>query len=163
MKTKSCEGSVLIITLLLMLMLTIMAIAQVSFNNTQTRIATNSADVQVAFHTAEGALSEATNNLLAGNYASSGFLSNLNGLYLPDLSSAPLWATIDWSSSSAVIKSFQGTSNAQAGYMIEQLPSVVRPGQNMSSPTSVYRITARGVGASGNPLVILQSTAQLQQ
>ncbi len=160
---KSCEGSVLIITLLLMVMLTVMAVAQISFNNTQTRIATNSADVQVAFHTAEGALNEGVNNLLAGTYSSSGFLSNLNGLYLPDLSTAPLWTTIDWSSNSAVIKSFQGKSNAQGAYMIEQLPSVVRPGQNMSSPTYVYRITARGVGASGNSLVILQSTAQLQQ
>lgn len=162
MKIKSCEGSVLIITLLLMLMLTVMAITQISFNHTQTHIATNSADVQVAFHTAEGALNEATNNLLAGTYMPSGFLSNTSGLYLPDLSTTPLWTTIDWSSNSAVIKSFQGKSNAQAAYMIEQLPSVVRPGQNMNSPTSVYRITSRGVGASGNAMIMLQSTMQLQ-
>jgi len=162
MKIKSSEGSVLIVTLLLMTMLTVIAISQISFNHTQTHIATNSADVQVAFHTAEGALNEATNNLLAGTYLPSAFLSNANGLYLPDLSTTPLWSTINWNSTSAVIKSFQGKSNAQAAYMVEQLPSVVRPGQNMNSPTSVYRITARGVGASGNTIVTLQSTMQLQ-
>ena len=160
---KSCEGSVLIVTLLLMVMLTAMATTQISYNKTQLHIATNSADVQIAFHTAEGALNEAINNLLAGTYTSSSFLSNLNGLYLPDPSSAALWTTVDWNSNNAVIKSFQGQSNAQAAYIIEQLPSVVKPGQNMNSPTQVYRITARAVGASGNSVVILQSTEQLQQ
>ena len=163
MTPKLSEGSVLIITLLLMLMLTIMAITQISFNHTQTNIAANSADAQVAFHTAEGALNEATNNVLAGTYAPTAFLDNQNGLYLPDPANPPLWTTIDWNSNSDVIKSFQGNSYAQGAYIIEQLPSVIRPGQNMNNPAHVYRITARAVGASGNSLVILQSTEQIQQ
>lgn len=157
-----CQGSVLIITLLLMLMLTVMAVTQVSFNSTQTRIATNTTDIQVAFQTAEGALSAATNNLLAGNYAVGSFLSNTNGLYLSNASSAPLWTTVDWSGVNSTIKSFQGNSNAQAAYIVEQLPSVIRPGQNMSTPTQVYRITSRAVGASGSSSIMLQSTVQIQ-
>lgn len=163
MNKRSQHGSVLIITLLLMLMLTIIAVTQVSYNSTQTHIATNSADAQIAFQTAEGALNEATNNLIAGNFSSTGFLSNTNGLYLLDPNNAPVWSTIDWTNAGAVIMSFQGGSSTQAAYMIEQLPSVIRPGQSSSTPTQVYRITAHAVGASGNSPVILQSTEQLQQ
>jgi len=157
------KGSVLIITLLLMVMLMIITVAQISQNSTHTHIAANSADAQIAFQTAEGALNEATNNLIAGNFASSEFLSNSNGLYLFDANNAPIWTTVDWSNSSAVIRSYQGRSHAQAAYMIEQLPSVIRPGQSASQPAQVYRITVRAIGASGESPVILQSTEQLQQ
>ncbi len=163
MKPTLNKGSVLIITLLLMLMLTVMAITQITFNHTQTHIATNSADAQVAFQTAEGALNEATNRVLSGTYAPTEFLSNTNGLYLSNPANPPLWTTLDWNSNNAVIKSFQGKSYAQGAYIIEQLPSVIRPGQNINNPAHVYRITARAVGASGNSLVILQSTEQIQQ
>ena len=155
-------GSVLILTLLVMLMLTIMAVTEVSFNSTQTRIATNTADEQVAFQTAEGALNEATNNLLANNYPTASFLANANGLYLFNATNAPLWTTIDWTNAGAVIMSFQGSSNTKAAYLIELLPSVIKGGQNSGTPTQVYRITARAVGASGNSAVILQSTVQSQ-
>ena len=158
----SQTGSVLVITLLVLLMLTIMAVAEISFNSTQTRVATNSADAQVAFQTAEGALNEATNNLLAGQYPSTGFLANTNGLYLFNPTNNPLWSTIDWTNANAVIRSFQGSSSAQAAFFIELLPSVIKGGQNINTPTQVFRITARAVGASGNSPVILQSTLQLQ-
>ncbi|MFC5474695.1 pilus assembly PilX family protein [Paraherbaspirillum soli] len=158
----SQRGSVLITTTILVLMLTMMALAALSLNSTQTRIATNAADAQVAFQAAEGALNQAINNVLAGNYAAGGFLANTKGLYLFSASSAPLWSSVDWTSSSAVIQSFQGGSSAPAAFIIEQLPSVIRPGQNMKTPAQIYRITARAVGASGNSPVVLQSTVQIQ-
>ena len=160
--TRRQNGSVLIVTLLIMLMLTIMAVSEVSFNSTQTRIAPNSADAQVAFQTAEGALNEATNNLLAGTYPASSFLANANGLYLFNATNAPLWTTVNWTSAGNVILSFQGSSSAPAAFFIEQLPSVIKGGQNVNLPTQVYRITARAVGASGSSPVILQSTVQIQ-
>lgn len=157
------QGSVLILTLLLMVMLTVIAVTQVNFNSTQTHIATNTADSQIAFHTAEGALNEATDHLIAGTYPTTSFLSNTKGLYYFDPSNPPLWTTVDWTNSSAVILSFQGQSSAQGAYMIEQLPSVILPGQNAGAPAQVFRITAHGVGASGSSPVTLQSTLQLQQ
>lgn len=156
------QGSVLIITLLLLMMLTVMAVTQISFNSTQNHVATNTTDAQIALQTAEGALNQATNNLLAGTYPTSSFLSNSNGLYVLNASAAPLWTTINWTSSSAVIMGFQGGSNSQAAFFIELLPSIVKAGQNSSITTQVYRITARAVGASGNSPVILQSTVQIQ-
>ena len=156
------KGSVLIITMIVLLMLTIMAVTEVSFNSTQTRIATNTGDKQVAFQTAQGALNDATNNLLANTYTN--FAANTNGLYTLVASSAPRWTTINWSSPSSVIMSFQGSSSAQAAFFIEQLPSVIQSGQNFGSATVfIYRITVRAVGASGQVPVILQSTVQMQQ
>lgn len=157
------QGSVLIFALMLLIMLTIIAVAQMTMNTPQIRIANNSADQQVAFHTAEGALNEAINNLLSGQYSTASFLNNANGLYLFNPNNAPIWTTLDWSSTSSSIKSFQGGSNAQSSYIIEQLPSIIQGGQNINSPVNVYRITARGVGASGGSVVILQSTVQIQQ
>ena len=154
------NGSVLILALILLLILTVMVVSEMSVNNTQTRIATNTADAHVAFATAEAALNEATNNLLAGQYTA--FAANTNGLYVFDFNNAPWWTTINWTAAGAVIQSFQGTSNTRSAYIIEQLPSVIKPGQNVSSPAQVYRITARAVGASGNSAVILQSNIQIQ-
>lgn len=160
---KTSRGSVLILALVLLIMLTLMAVTEMSINTVETRVATNSADQQVAFQTTEGAINEATNNLLAGLYSNGSFMSNANGLYLFDPTTPPLWTTIDWNSSSAVIKSFKGSSIAQSSYIIEQLPSIIQGGQSMNSPAYVYRITARGVGASGNAVVVLQTTVQIQQ
>ncbi|MCX7117848.1 MAG: pilus assembly protein [Legionellales bacterium] len=156
------RGSALIVTLLMLLMLTVLAVSEVSLNSTQTRIATNSADVQVAFQTAEGALNAAINNVLANPSPASSFIAKTNGLYLYDPTSAPLWTTINWSSTNAVISSFQGNSNAQSAYFVELLPSVLKGGQNNNTPTWIYRITVRAVGASGGSPVILQSTVQSQ-
>lgn len=157
------NGSVLIITLLLMVMLTIIAVSQLSFNSTQTHIATNTADAQIAFETAAGALNDGTNNLFAGTFTTSSFLSNTKGLYNFNPNDAPYWSTVDWTNNNAVISSFQGSSLGQSAYIIEQLPSVIRPGQSMGSSTQVFRITAHAVGASGNSAVILQSTLVIQQ
>lgn len=164
MNTKHTQhGSVLILALILLVMLTVMAVTEMSINTVQTRVAANTADQQVAFQTAEGALNEATNNLLSGQYSTTAFINNTSGLYLFNPANAPLWTTVNWNSSSSVIKSFQGSSISQSAYIIEQLPSIIQGGQSMNSPANVFRITARGVGASNNSVVILQTTVQIQQ
>lgn len=161
--SRTRRGAVLLITIMLMLMLTVLGLGLVSLNSTQTRIATNSGDVQIAFQTAEGALNQAQSNLLAGNYSASNFLANSNGLYVFNPASAAVWNTVNWASNSAVIQSFQGGSKAPAAYIIEQLPSVILPGQSLKKPTSTFRVTARAVGPSGGAPVMLQSTVQIQQ
>lgn len=160
---KKQAGFILITTFIMILMLTVMVLGILSYNTTQTRIAANATDEQIAFQTAEGAINQATNNVLAGNYPSSSFLTNTNGLYIFNPTNPPLSSTINWSSTSAVITSYQGGSNAQAAYIVEQLPSGIQPGQNMNKLAWVYRVTARAVGASGGSPIILQTTIQVQQ
>ncbi|MEB0135125.1 pilus assembly protein [Actimicrobium sp. CCC2.4] len=157
------RGSVLIITVILVLLLTILGLGTVSLNTTQTRIATNSADAQISFQTAEGVLNQAQTNLVAGDYAYANFMAGDNGLYVFDPAAAPIWTTIDWSSASAAVQSFQGKSNAPGAYIIELLPSFIRPGQSLKKVTRVFRVTARAVGPSGGAPVLLQSTVQLQE
>ncbi|WP_238585395.1 pilus assembly PilX family protein [Legionella steigerwaltii] len=156
------KGYILLLTMVLLIMLTVLALTDVSLNTTQTRIAANATDSEISLEKTEGALNEAINNLLNGTYNANDFLKNSTGLYLLTPGNPPLWTTVNWSSSTSVIPSFQGYSNSQASYIIEQLPSVIQPGQNMKTPTYVYRVTARSLGANGNTSVILQSTVQIQ-
>jgi len=156
------QGYVLLTTLILMIMLTMLALTQVSLNTTQTRVTTNVTDTEITFEKTEGAVNEAINSINNGTYISASFLNNSNGLYLYNQNSSPLWKSVNWSSG-AVINSFQGKAGSQASYLIEKLPSVCQPGQNCKIPTNIYRITGRGLGANGNSSVVIQTTVQTQQ
>jgi len=159
---KTQRGFILFMTQVLIILLTILALTQVSLNSTQTRLAANATDAEISFEKAEGAINEAVNYLLNGTYSPASFTLNGNGLYVLDQNSPSLWKTVNWSGSTSVIKSFQGGTGDQAAYIIEKLPSVIQPGQNAKNPTHIYRITARSAGASGNNAVILQSTLRVQ-
>lgn len=156
-------GYILLMSLILLILLTVLALSGVTMNITQTRVATNATDTEVSFEKTEAALNEALNLIVNGSYSASNFVSNNNGFYIYSESLAPLWTTIDWTNASNVISSFQGKSGPQATYIIEELPSVVKPGQNMKTPTHVYRVTARSLNQSGNSSIILQSTIEIQQ
>lgn len=157
------QGYIMVMSMVLLILLTVLAVTQVSLNTTQTRVAANATDTEVSFEKTEGALNEALSLLINGSYSADNFIANNNGLYLLDASAYPKWATVNWSNHAEVINSFQGYSGSKASYIIEQLPSVIKPGQSMKSPTHVYRVTARTVGASGNSSIILQATLQVQQ
>ena len=157
------KGYILLMTLIMLVMLTVLAVSEVSLNTGQTRVAANASDSEISFEKTEGSINQAINLLLKGTYTATSFAQNSNGLYTFNPNTAPLWTTVNWTSNAAVINSFQGESGSQASYIIEQLPSVIQPGQNMKNPTSVYRITARSLCASGNTSIMLQTTVQLGQ
>lgn len=166
-KLRSESGSVLIVTILLLLALTIIGLSTVSLNSTQTRIATNSADQQVAFQTAEGALNQAQQAILAGVENNTITVASFQesspsstGLYVTKQDNAPLWTTVDWSASSAV-QSFTGKSAQPSAYIVELLPPFHLKGTSQSQRTLALRISARAVGASGNSPVILQTVFQI--
>nr|WP_058514171.1 pilus assembly protein [Legionella santicrucis] len=161
-KHKKQKGYILLLTMILLIMITVLALATVSLNTTQTRIAANATDTEMSLEKTEGALNEAINKLMNGTYTSANFLQNNSGLYILNADDPPIWTTINWSDSASVINSFQGDTNSQASYIIEKLPSVSVPGQNMNKATNVYRITARSVGANG-AVIMLQNTLQIQQ
>ena len=136
-------------------MLTILSLTMISMNVTQTRIAGNSADAQQAYQTAEGAINQATTNILAGNYDLVAFLTNSNGLYTFDATVMPRWQSVSWSSATDVIFCSTCGLGTQAAYLVEYLPPANIPGY---TPRQVYRITARALGISGKSPVMLQST-----
>ena len=49
------KGYILLMTLILLVMLTVLALAAVSLNSTQTRIAANATDTEISFEKTEGA------------------------------------------------------------------------------------------------------------
>jgi type IV pilus assembly protein PilX len=153
---KSSQGFILIVALLLLLTLTLLALAGISINSSQTRVAANATDSEISFEKVEATLNRATNLLMNYTYTSANFLQNQAGLYQWSPTTAPVWQTVNWSGGSVI----PGFSNAN--FIIEQLPSVIKPGQNMSASTSVYRITAQVTGQNGSSYVLLQSTVQMQ-
>ena len=157
------KGFILITTLVLLVMIIILGMAQISINSTQTQVATNTTDSEISFEKAEGALNEAINQMLANTYNSSGFANNSNGLYQFNQNAAPAWQTVDWNSSGSVISSFSGSTGLQTNYIIEKLPPVSQTGASMKHNMSIYRITGRAVGQNGSSSVLLQSTIQIQQ
>lgn len=155
-------GYVLLTTLILTFMLAVLSVTQISLNGSQVRVATNATDTEIIFEKTEGALSQAISLLKNGTYVPISFFNNNNGLYIADPTAAPLWTTVDWSNALKVINGFQGSTGYQASYIVEQLPAVIQPGQNFKTPVSVYRVTARALGSTGNSSVVLQTTLQIQ-
>ena len=154
-RRKVQQASVLITTLILLGMLSVLGLAMISLNSTQARIATNSADAQQAYQTAEGALNQAVNNLSGGAYVLADFMSNTSGLYVFDPAATPRWQSVTWTSATSVILCATCGMGTQAAYIIEYMPPASVPG---SAPKQVFRVTARAVGVSGKSPVILQST-----
>jgi len=160
----SQQGFVLVTAIILVLLITILALSMVSLNSTQTRIATNAADSQVAFQTAEAALHQAEDSLISGSISIPSPCGSISvaGVYCaPSATSTPLWASVNWTSTTAAVQTgFTGSSSRQGAYIIEQLPVTTTPigcTQNVGNKVSWFRITARAVGASGQSPVMLQS------
>lgn len=157
------QGFVLITALILVVILTIMALAGVTLGSTQTRIAANTAAQEATFQAAEGALNQAQTNLLINNYPATSYAANTAGLYLYNSAAPPLWTTVNWNSGSAVIFSTWGSLPAgiSTAYIIEKMVAVYMPGQQQ--PVNMYRITVNATQASGGAPVILQSLVQIPQ
>lgn len=161
------RGFVLLTALIMLLVLTLIALVAMSFEANQARVAGNTANAQISFETAEGALRIVEGNLLSSTYAANQFvLGGSNGLYLFDPTQPPVWSlSSTWTGNNVIASGFTGQSATAALVVIEQLPSVSLPGQNLASiqygggspPARVYRITARAVGANGKAPVLVQS------
>lgn len=155
------RGSALIVTLILLMILTMMAVVEVSSHTAETRIVANTANNFIALQTAVGALNDAATQLKNATPTKDKFSMNANGYYLLNPNNPPIWTTVNWQSTSDVISGYQGQSIAPAAYVIEMLPSVVMPGGSMKSPTEIYRITVRAVGGTSNTVVMLQCIVQV--
>ncbi len=162
------SGFVLLTALVMLLVLTISALVAMVYQANQARVAGNTANAQISFETGEGALRIAEGALLSGQYVNSPFTTAGNGgLYLFNPQATPVWAqSATWSGSGTTMASpYQGLSGAVPQIVIEQLPSVAMPGQNVASmqygggvqPSRVYRITVRALGANGKAPTMVQS------
>lgn len=159
------QGAALITGLIFMVVLTLIVISAMRTTSLEEKMAGNARNRDLAFQSAEAAIRIAerfldTDNAGAGLPA---FNGSVPGYYqnLVTGSSDAFWASYNWGSRSVLTASGLTNVAQQPRYVIEKL-NIVPPGQSLKSSSvnatsSVYRVTARGVGGDANTVVILQS------
>ena len=174
------QGAVLYIALILLMILTIIAIAAARLQTGEAVMARNDNNHQLALQAAEAALRDAEINLADGNWSIVQFAQNNAGLYVLQtevqggLASCPngcsIADTINWNAPAGAAMAYTGPAltNAPASpvatlVIIEDLPPVARAGDPLCTPTSqtqscaVYRVTAHAVGGDASASATLQS------
>ena len=155
------KGSVLLVSLIMLLLLTLVAVAGMQGTILQERMTGNLRDRGLAFQAAEAALREAEDFLEGGPGAN---FNNANGLYEINNASRPDWDTRNTNDGSGAIEytgNFTGVAD-QPKYYIEEIATLQPAGTETETgvalpPVSYYRITAFGFGGSANTSVVLTS------
>jgi type IV pilus assembly protein PilX len=155
------KGSALLVSLIMLLLLTLVAVAGMQGTILQERMTGNLRDRDLALQAAEAALREgeayARNNpgIVYGN---------ANGLYQVNATNRP-----DWSARNIVagngIRTYAGNFSgvaSQPTYYIEEISTLQPPGAETEAGgavplTSYFRITALGIGGSNSTSVVLTS------
>lgn len=179
-KTTGCyqrrqQGVALVLALVFLLLLTLLGITALNTTALDEKMANNVRDRNLAFQSAESALSLAENWI----YTQIGkpvFPNNSAGLYLTAnaLSATENWDSVNWSGSNVVTypntptasgSGALGKINTQPKYIIEDMGEVPESGGSLvmsssykSKGTTVMRVTARGTGGTDAAVVMLQST-----
>jgi Tfp pilus assembly protein PilX len=170
-KTQSshrAHGVVLPVVLILLLVLSVASVAMITQISSQTRMAANAANEQVALQLAEATLRIATNELQINVFPEASFHANTNGLYC-NMPNCGLLTTPPWTVASNWTSAQQPnpapavpTGYTTPSFIIEELPPVYPKGtsQTPSRPVQVYRITARALGLGNQSEVMLQTLYQ---
>ena len=165
-------GVALLLSLAILLLLSLVGLASVQTMNLQMRLAGNAQDSLLALQSAELALREAEAFLMREELDPSRFSAQGSaGLWRPAAFGAlPPWRRPGvWTAvgGSRLVNSPPPGVAAAPRYLVEWLASVDGFGnphlvqESPSAPpvrTAIFRITARGVGATANAQVRLQST-----
>lgn len=154
------RGAVLIIGLILLVVMAMIGMTGMQTTTQQERMAGNLRDRNVGFQSAETALrageNQVNNNTLPP--FGGGFYDSAEGVPPPSdnlLSEDTTWAATSKVSTAPVF----GTT-APPDYIIERRPAVSGGGLGAGEAKTkqIFKITARGVGASMNSAVVVQST-----
>lgn len=160
------SGSVLVVSLLMLLVLTIIGVTAMQTNILEERMAGNSRDQSLALQAAEAALRQAEQDIEAIVSPVAAFDGTTDWLYPedsnPDVFADSTWTTAaDYSNNEIInvpippkyIIELMGTSGAAT-----EDPNIVNFGES-SGVGNVYnfRITARGTGRSTDAVSILQT------
>jgi|HubBroStandDraft_6_1064221.scaffolds.fasta_scaffold604084_2 type IV pilus assembly protein PilX len=171
-KASKQNGVILFVALILLLILSLLGVTAARMQTVEERMARNEDNHQVGAEAAEAALRSAENGLLTGLYVN--FAGNTAGLYEPLLQNgSPVTPNI-WGTAGATLPytgpaMSYGPAPTQVTptpkIVIENLPSVAVPGQDLSvtslnpasPPVTVYRVSAQAVGADNTSTTTLQS------
>lgn len=175
------QGFVLIVALILLLVLTLLGLAAAQSTSLEQKMAGNARDQDLAFQSAEAGLSAAQGCLLSATVACVEFnpvTTGGAGSYLftppPAASTAPpIWQQAGfWTTAGNTLgyTAITGTSlpapvAAQPQFIIEKLPAVAAPGNNLGQSQfgggtpalGRWRITSLGTGGSSSTTAMLQT------
>ncbi|RJG03968.1 pilus assembly PilX family protein [Noviherbaspirillum sedimenti] len=154
------RGAALITGLIIMVILTLLAVASMRTTIMEEKMAGNARDIDIAFQSAEAAIragEDVLNGATLPAFSTSG--AHLTAAVRND----EYWlSTHNWGTSSIA---YSGTLEGTSGnprYVIEEMAAVPESGGSLKmgaiEEKGIYRITVRGAGASPNAKVYLQST-----
>lgn len=163
-------GSVLIIALIMMVVLTMLGVTGMKSSVLEEKMAGNLRDSQLAFQAAEATLREAEQFIDENIVSTTNFdTDGSDGLY--EKSPGKLWKQINWDiNDSLEFSNFSSNSsiNTSPRYIIQHLASQLNDVDNLNldnygqgtgaGRVEMFLITARATGNSGNTVVMLQST-----
>jgi type IV pilus assembly protein PilX len=159
---RSQRGSVLVVGMLLLLMMTLLGLVTTTETRTDARITSNNLDRAIAFQAAEAALRDAESKLAEPNPAEA--LGGEAGFYSQGEEPSSNYASWDDTNSYEYPTAIPGVA-ASPRYVIDQLsPSEMLSGYVVigevyySRERNVYRVTVVSTGRSGQTQVVLQTT-----
>ena len=164
------QGSVLIISLIIMLVLTIVGVSGMKTSLLEEKMAGNLRDSQLAFQAAEATLKQAEQYIEENVVSITKFDNDgSDGFY--DKSTERPWESISWDNTDSIEYSNFDTSysiNTPPRFIVQHLVSqksnvdelnLDNYGQGSGAGRiEMFLITARATGSSGNSVVMLQST-----
>lgn len=166
------RGTALIMALVFLVLLTILGLKAMDTTALEEKMTSNTKDKNVAFESAETALTFGENWLFSQINRPQPFTSNGPHLYTPSTTDTQVW---DQSGTWSSAVTYPGTPYAAASggltgvaqqpeYIIEDMGTVTESGGTLvqssdyqSTGNSVFRITALGFGATGVATAELQS------
>lgn len=164
------QGSVLIISLIIMLVLTILGVSGMKTSLLEEKMAGNLRDSQLAFQAAEATLKQAEQYIEQNIVSISGFDNDgSDGLY--DKTTERPWESINWDSTDSIEYTNFDTSYSiytPPRFIVQHLVSQNNNNDELNLDNygqgtgagriEMFLITARATGSSGNSVVMLQST-----
>lgn len=163
-------GAVLVIGLMMLVVLTLIGVTGMQSASLQTLMSQASADKTLAFQAAEAALRKAEESLDAGDFIPEQFSHDDNdGLFENEFDAVwKQWTNSDWQQKSIAVEYPELPSSNEPRYIIQRITTII-PHQDQVNvyqaygevkdvgDTELFRITARGTGASDKTIVYLES------
>ena len=173
-------GFVLVMALVFLLILTILGMSAMSTTNLEEKMTNNMKDRNLAFQSAETALTSAESWIYNKVGKPSPIPDTAHGLYNASTTEVPTWDQVNWTGSNLVTYPCTPATTSSCGsslskvarqpkYIIEQIAEIEEEGGTKGFGGSyasaqgtrlvtIYRITARGTGGTDAAVVMVQST-----